>query len=317
VEPEDLKLSFVMDFYLKKKDFMLPLLILGEKIVAASFGQNLEEMFTKIGYIHPKTINYGSFIQIIKKKNIKDPHLTFLLKKLKKLEPYGNDLSQPGIAFVQSINRCGLYLENIFDLFKDLTELSVIACRTSIRGTITTSTISDLGKPFIKKLNPSIAEVLDLIEEFRKGQYIINGQQPAPHYEIIQQRWDSWILNHPSVWKYLDPAVTLVQSTATPPIPNLGGVINTLPAFPSGIQPTQVVDPTHGGNWEGMYECNDNLDAFHLAICLRSHFQHPPAGPAVPCPVLGVPPGGVIIGGGHGALRIVTFNLTPGGARFW
>jgi len=117
-------------------------------------------------------------------------------------------LSLTGQSFVQSINRAGYKLEDLFDLFIDLNELQHTACRTATTGAITTSTIDQLGKAFIDNPNPNVAEVIDLIEASRKGQFIVPGSEPAPNYDTIQKRWNQWILQQPGVWKYIDHACT-------------------------------------------------------------------------------------------------------------
>jgi len=89
----------------------------------------------------------------------------------KKTVPYGSKLNPDGQRFIRTLNDCGFLLEDIFNLFKDLMEMK-IDCR-SLQGTISTKTISALGKPFIQDTNPSVVDLLDLIEEFKDGQFII------------------------------------------------------------------------------------------------------------------------------------------------
>jgi len=313
VKPEDLRLSFALNFYRKKKDYTLPLLILRQNIEAASSGQTLKDMFTKLACLHPQSISYGNYQQTLKRR--KEPCLSVILKKLKKTVPYDSKLNQDGQRFIRTLNDCGFLLEDIFNLFKDLMEMKM-DCARSLQGTISTKTISALGKPFIQDTNPSVVDLLDLIEKFKDGQFII-PEEPAPQYNMIQDRWNSWVIRQPAVLRYLDPAITIIQDAAIGPVANLNTVIGLLPTFPGALyQPVAVIDGMHGGNFEGMIACDTDESSQALAMVLRTQFQRPPVvlpPPAVGPAMLGAPVVAPLVAGqGHQAARIVTFSIIPG-----
>jgi len=317
VKPDALRLSFALNFYRKKKDYSLPLLILGQNIEAASSGQTLKEMFTKLGCLHPQSISYGIYQQTLKRRQ--EPCLSVILKKLKKTVPYDSKLNPDGQRFIRTLNDCGFLLEDIFNLFKDLTEMKM-DCR-SLQGTISTKTISALGKPLTQDTNPSVVDLLDLIEEFKDGQFIV-PDEPAPEYNLIQDRWNSWVIRQPAVCRYLDQAITIIQDVATGPVANLNNVIGLIPTFPGELyQPVYIIDGMHGGNFEGMMACHTDEASRSLAMILRTQFQRPPV--VVPPPVVGPAmlgaPAVALLGAGQAnqAARIVTFSIIPGSTRFW
>eukprot|EP01124_Arcella_intermedia_P033687 TRINITY_DN8149_c0_g1_i1.p1 TRINITY_DN8149_c0_g1~~TRINITY_DN8149_c0_g1_i1.p1 ORF type:complete len:314 (-),score=34.15 TRINITY_DN8149_c0_g1_i1:94-1035(-) len=287
---EKLTLGEIIKYSKSTRD-LLSLLTLIEKIEQAFYGRSLEEIVNSIGGAL-ETFKDNNNEEIISASL--DLRLTTLAEKISSVDVEQKELC-PIVAkdIVETINKTGFLVEDVIKVFLDFMKLSENACCDIGRSILSATRILELATPLFTKKKPSVFELYDLIQEYRKGS-VVHYDTNDPKYDVYLVAWDKWLSRHPQIIKYIDPSYVAIEPLGhlvplIPPIiaalPNLGG----LPTAP-------VAD--FAGVWAGLYQCSTPANAKTVATTIRTHLA-----------VAAVGVGGGI-GAGH---RICTFTTSTGG----
>jgi len=284
----------IINFEQNNKSNILCCLILKEKIEQSSFGLTTENMADALDVVLTQYKEIKGTETVISKSS----HLR-LYKLAKLLRNINLDLDRENIQISLKIgnllNENGFSMETLVKLFYDLNACQESACKDCGNEVISASRVLELAIPMLNKSNPSISEMLPLIQELRNSPVINIDIVDFTKYDKFSTRWDKWLERHPAISAYMDPPCVVVE-----PVPHVVGavppIIATLPALTA--QPVNLPDFPGGAPWAGIYRMATIQEARMVAVALRTHLAAPPGG----------------IGGGAGpAHRICVFSTTGGG----
>eukprot|EP01124_Arcella_intermedia_P013495 TRINITY_DN19901_c0_g1_i1.p1 TRINITY_DN19901_c0_g1~~TRINITY_DN19901_c0_g1_i1.p1 ORF type:complete len:220 (+),score=46.51 TRINITY_DN19901_c0_g1_i1:60-719(+) len=201
LQPESLTLGAIMN-YRTSTTHLLSLLILIHKIEQSSNGRPLEGIVNSIGAAFDSFQNeaYEQRISAVPSPLL----LTALAEKIKDIDIDSVEMISASVAkgVVKMINSAGFGVEAVMDTLFYLLNLSENAWCGIGRNLLSAKRLLELGAPLLNKTHPTIFELYDLIEEYRKGS-VVHCDTNHPDYDTYLIALDKWLSHNPPINTYI------------------------------------------------------------------------------------------------------------------
>jgi len=273
--PEAIEVGQIVHYYQNNQD-KLCRLILQEKIEQSAFGLSTEQLSNALDLV------LTQYKEIKGEEKISSTTSVLLLPKLAKLlrQMTNEEDIDLGLKIANLVHQNGFAMSNLITIFLDLTALEENACEDRGNGLLPASRLMGLCTPILTQPNPTIPEMLELIEELRQNPMIVADIQDFSDYDKFMNKWEKWLARHPCILTYLDPHEVAIEPLVHN-LPGVAAVVNALPALPGG-QPWFLSDfqapPPIANQWEGIYTLGSRSAARRCSTVLSTHFAVAPGG---------------------------------------
>jgi hypothetical protein len=196
----------------------------------------------------------------------------------------------------KTLNAVGISPDILVALLLRLHKAQETSCSGVGHGMIPWIRLRVIATPLMTLVNPTVLDLLELIETLRKMPMVSMDQHPGDH-ALFTQKWIAFLDLHPAVKSYTDPIYTFIIPTTTAADANLAANMALFPPLPGGGAPAGVND-LGGALIPGLYSIPTQADANIITYGLRTHYA--------------TPQGTAYAGGASPAQHILMFSVAAG-----